>query len=189
MRKFLACLTAAFLAFPVSAAAQLSSAALPAPPQQMLEAMLLYSEQGDFDKAGRVLEKMAPLLVELNAAYGVDLAGGVRKALKKGDAWEAQTAVLRVVYFHMKFELAAALKARGRAAVVSVRLAYLDYLFFVPRLELKDKELAAEAERRFRAVHKLLTSGLTAAGARDEAALHIVEIERICLLAVAAERG
>lgn len=189
MRRAFACLTAVLLAFPVPAPAQHSSAALPAPPQQMLEAMLLYSEQGDFDKAERVLEKMAPLLAELDAASGIDLAGGVRKALKKGDAWEVQTAILKVVYYHMKLELAAVLKARGRAAVVSVRLAYLDYLFLVPRLERKDKELAAEVERRFRAVHTLLTYDRAAAGARDEVALHIGEIERICLLAAAAERG
>ena len=96
------------------------------PPQQMLEAMLLYSEQGDFDKAARVLKKMAPLLDELNAAYGIDLADGARNALKKGDAWEAQTAVLKVVYYHMKLELAPAPKARGRQAAVRLRVSYLD---------------------------------------------------------------
>jgi len=187
MRKLLACLAAALLALPVPAAARPPAAALPAPPQQMLEAMLLYSEQGDFDKAARVLEKMAPLLDELYAAYGIELAGGVREALKKGDAWETQAAVLKVVYYHMKLELAAALKARGRQAVVSVRLAYLDYLFLEPRLERRDKKRAVEAEQRFKSLHKLLASGRTAAETRDEAALHVREIERICLRALEAE--
>ena len=184
MRRFLSYLAAALLAFPVPVLSGVPSAALPAPPQQMLEAMLLYSEQGDYGKAARVLEKMSPLLNELEALYGVDLAGGVRKALKKGDAWEVQTAVLKVIYYHMKLDLAAALKARGRPAVVSVRMAYLDYLFLAPRLESKDKKLVAEVERRFKSVHNLLASKQPTAEEADEAALHVREIERICLLAV-----
>ncbi|MEK7721465.1 MAG: hypothetical protein AAB359_03655 [Elusimicrobiota bacterium] len=189
MRKFPACLAVALLTFPVPALSQLPTASLPAPPQQMLEAMLLYSEQGDFDKAARVLKKMAPLLDELNAAYGIDLADGARNALKKGDAWEAQTAVLKVVYYHMKLELAAALKARGRQAVVRLRMAYLDYLFLAPRLKRKDKKLAAEVEKGFKSVHNLLASGRTAAGAQDEAAFHVREIERICLSSTEADSG
>ncbi len=184
MRGGLALALAASLAFPMQARSGPAGANLPAPPQQMFEAMLLYAEQGDFDKAGRVLKNMAPLLEEIKAAYGADLAGETSAALAEGDVWQAQTAVLKMVYYHMKLELAAALKARGRPSIVSVRVAYLDYLFLVPRLKRKDEKLAAEAERRFRAVHELVTSGRTASTAGDEARLHVREIERICLLAL-----
>lgn len=182
MRRLPVLIAAALLAFP----GQGWCAALPAPPQQMFEAMLLYAEQGDFAKAGRILEKLAPLLDELRAAYGTDLAGETREALKKGGAWEAQTAILKVVYYHMKLELSAALKAEGRSAIGSVRMAYLDYLFLVPRLKDRDKKPAAEAELRFKAVHKLVISGLAASEMKEEARAQVREIERICLQALEA---
>lgn len=183
MRKLFAIAAAAALVLPGPVSA-LSAAALPAPPQQMFEAMLLYTEQGDYDKAGRVLEKMSPLLEEIKAVYGLDLAAETRAVLKKGDAWEARTAVLRVVHYHMKLELAAALLQHGRAAVVNVRVAYLDYLLLAPRLERKDKKLAAEVERRFKSVYELVVSGRAGSMNEDEAFAHIREIERLCLIAL-----
>ncbi|MEK7383338.1 MAG: hypothetical protein AAB262_08640 [Elusimicrobiota bacterium] len=179
MRRVLSLAAAAALTFPAQAWPASADARLPAPPQQMFEAMLFYAEQGSFDKAVRVLDNMAPLLLEIKAAYGTDLAGETRAALKKRDAWQAQTAVLKVVYYHMKLELATALQAQGHRALVSVRVAYLDYLFLVPRLRRKDKTLAAAAERHFKSVHELVGSDRTAAKAEDSAAIHIPEIERI----------
>ena len=160
---------------------------LPAPPQQMFEAMLLYAEQGEFDKAGRVLEKMAPLLDEIKSAYGTDLAEEARKALENGGAWEFQAAVLKIVFHHMKLELSRALKARSRASVVGVRVAYLDYLFLAPGLKRKDPELAAEAERRFKSVYELVVSSPMGPWNEDGAQAHVREIERLCLLAL--EKG
>jgi hypothetical protein len=92
--------------------------------------------------------------------------------------------VLKVVYYHMKLELSAALQGRGRQAVVNVRVAYLSYLILVPRITRKDKKLAEEAERRFKSVYKLVVAGLAARGSRDEAWLHVWEIERLALLAL-----
>lgn len=186
MKRIVALAAAVVLVLPGPARSWPAAEGLPVPPQQMFEAMLLYAEQGEFDKVGRVLEKMAPLLDEIKAAYGAEPAGEIRKALEKGDAWEAQTAVLQVVYYHMKLELSAALKTQGRPGIVRVRVAYMDYLFFVLRLTRKDKELVAEVERRFKLLNNLVASNRTDSGREDEAGVHVREIERICLLTLAA---
>ncbi|MDA8132094.1 MAG: hypothetical protein M0011_11385 [Elusimicrobia bacterium] len=182
MKRLAVLITAAALAFPAPALP--AGAALPVPPQQMFEAMQLYIEQGDFDKAGRILEKMVPLLDELKTAYGTDLYGETRLALKKNDAWEAQSAVLKVVYFHMKSELSRAIVQSGRSAAVAVRVAYLDYLFLAPRVSRKNSGLAGEAERRFKAVYELVSSGRAGPEREKETWAHVREIERICLLAL-----
>ena len=90
----------------------------------------------------------------------------------------------RLAIFHMRLELARALRAGARQAAVSVRVAYLDYLLLAPRVQRKDKNSSQETERRFKSLYALAAAGLTAAGTRDKAAELVLEIERGCLPAL-----
>lgn len=178
MKPTLALAAAAWLAWPAWSA---RPGGLPLPPERMFEAALHYVEGGELAKAGRVLDNMGPLLDELGAAFGLDLAAETRKAMGTGDVSQARAAVLKAVYYHMRLELAHALKARGHQAGVNVRVAYLDYLLLSPRL-LRDRKLAREAERLFRSVHELVAAATPEA--RDLAAGQVREIERVCLPAL-----
>ena len=128
-------------------------AGLPAPPHQMLQALLHYADQGVFDRLEKGVAYLEPLLADLRGHRPEDTGEAIRWAAARRDRAAARGAILRVAFLDMKHELqtAADPATPQPRRLVSLRLAYLDFALLAPRLPA-----AAALERRFRALYERL---------------------------------
>lgn len=155
-----------------------------APPHQMFQAMLLYAEQGEFARVEKGLAHVQPLLEEVRRHFGADLGGEVRQAAARHDRRATEAAILKLVFHDMKHDLETVLdqEETRQVRLVSLRLAYLDFLLLEPRVDRQAGRPAGATSRRFKVIYQRMQEARPAGAALDAALVEQIQaIERECL--------